>query len=223
VDKDEKGATRERYVEHAIDVLTRDRELSVGTSTRWVDVEDGNAITGNSGRCAAARMPSTLRALSGGRRRLLHRATNRSCRKRPGPGPREADRIRLAEPLWGLEADRTLHRSLAEEGERPGYESRYGGTTGYFGRTRAGLLGTRQSFEGELAKLAFGQVWSAGAHAQGPGSERSRRGQLARAEAGDVAVAGRRQSRRAGAGVGGSRSAAQPIHHAGVAGAASSG
>ncbi|HYQ96024.1 MAG TPA: hypothetical protein VER38_03350, partial [Candidatus Eisenbacteria bacterium] len=46
-DKDEKGATRERYVEHTIDILTRDRDISVGYEYEVVDVEDGTKVLGN--------------------------------------------------------------------------------------------------------------------------------------------------------------------------------
>jgi len=154
VDKDEKGATRERYVEHAIDVLTRDRELSVGYEYSVVDVEDGNAITGNSGTLRAAAHAIYTSSPVGG-------DDDDYCLVPPDIKKQDPDRAKRIESGWAdhcgdWKLTDLIARSRKERGR--GYESRYEDDWVLRSDSRAVFLGDVPS-EGELAKLAFGQVW----------------------------------------------------------------
>jgi len=154
VDKDESGATRERYVERTIDVLTRDRELSVGYEYSVVDVQDGAAITGNSGTLrASAHAVYTSSPVDGG--------DDDYCLLPPDVRKQDPDRAKRAESQWtercgDWKLTELIARSRKERAR--GYESRYQDDWVLRSDSRAVFLGDVPS-EGDLAKLAFGQVW----------------------------------------------------------------
>ncbi len=153
-DKDEKGAARERYVEHTIDVLTRDRDLSVGFEYSVVNVEDGATIMGNSGTLhAAAHAIYTSSPVDGD--------DDDYCLVPPDMRRRDPDRAKRIESEWedhcgDWKLTDLIARSRKERAR--GYESRYQDDWVLRSNGRAVFLGDIPS-EGDLVKLAFGQVW----------------------------------------------------------------
>ncbi len=99
VDKDEKGATRERYVERTIRVLTRERELSVGYEYFVVDVRDGAAITGNSGTLHAAARAVYASGPVGGDDDEDDYCLVSARHQEAGPRAGEADRVAVGRSL----------------------------------------------------------------------------------------------------------------------------
>ena len=152
-DKDEAGKTRERYVERTIQVLTRDRELTVGFEYEIVDVEDGRAIVGNSGTLrAAAHAIFTSAPIEGDE--------DDYCLVPPDMKKDDSKRADRIESEWGERCgdwtlSQLIQRSRKERAR--GYESRYQDDWGLQANNRAVFLGDVPP-EGELAKLAFCQV-----------------------------------------------------------------
>ncbi len=158
VDKDETGAVRERYVERTIPVLTRDRELSVGYEYSVVNVQDGNAITGNTGTLrAAAHAIYTLNAFDG--------EGDDYCLVPPDVRSKDPERAKRVESDWGDRCgDWKLSDFVARSRKHAsGYESRYQDGWVLAANGRAVFLGELPP-EGEMVKLAFGQVWEPLAH-----------------------------------------------------------
>jgi len=155
VDKDEKGATRERYVEHTIDIVTRDREISVGFEYEVVGVEEGAVVGAFSGTMkAGAHAVFTSSPAAGD--------CDDYCLVPPDMKKSDPDRAKRIEADWedrcgGWKLVELLERARRENG-RSAYGSRYedASTNGTDGR--AFFPGELPS-EAELAKLAFGQVW----------------------------------------------------------------
>ena len=154
-DKDEKGATRERYVEQLIEVVTRDRDLSVGYEYQVLDVGDGSAIVGYSGTMeATAHAIFTSSPVAGD--------CDDYCLVPPDIKKSDPDRAKRIESGWedrcgGWKLTELLDRSRKEKA-RSGSESRYGDDSDLRAGGRAFFLGDVPP-EGELARLALGQVW----------------------------------------------------------------
>ncbi len=158
-DKDSSGATRERYVERTIDVLTRDRDLSVGYEYSVVDVQDGAVITGNSGTLHASAHAVYTSGPVGG-------DNDDYCLVPPDVKRQDPERANRVEAEWGnrcgdWKLTDLIARSRKERSR--GYESRYQDDWVLRSNGRAVFLGDVPS-EGELVKLAFGQVWEPLAH-----------------------------------------------------------
>jgi hypothetical protein len=154
-DKDEKGATRERYVERTIDVLTRDRELSIGYEYSVVDVRDGVAITGNSGTLHAAAHAVYTSGVGG------DDDEDNYCLVSPDVKSKDPDRAKRIESQWAERCGDWKLTDLIVRSRKQrahGYESRYQDDWILRSDARPVFLGDVPS-EGELAKLAFGQVW----------------------------------------------------------------
>lgn len=155
VDKDEKGATRERYVEHTIDIVTRDRDISVGFEYQVLGVDEGvmvGAFTGTMKASAHAIFTSSPVAGDCGD----------YCLVPPDVKKSDPDRAKRIETDWedrcgDWKLVELLERARREKG-RSGYESRYQDASAMGADGRAFFPGELPS-EGELAKLAFGQVW----------------------------------------------------------------
>lgn len=153
-DKDSSGATRERYVERTIDVLTRDRDLSVGYEYSVVNVQDGAVVTGNSGTLhASAHAVYTLSPVGGDH--------DEYCLMPPDMRSQDPERAKRIEAEWGdrcgdWKLSDLIARSRKERSR--GYESRYQNDWVLQSDKRAVFLGDVPSEE-ELVELAFGQVW----------------------------------------------------------------
>jgi len=155
VDKDEKGATRERYIEHTIDILTHDREISVGFEYQVLGVDEGVVVGAFSGTMkASAHAVFTSSPVEGD--------CDDYCLVPPDMKRSDPDRAKRIETDWGdrcggWKLTELLERARREKG-RSAYGSRYedASTSGEDGR--AFFPGELPS-EAELAKLAFGQVW----------------------------------------------------------------
>jgi hypothetical protein len=153
-DKDDKGAERERYSEGTMVVVTRDRELSVGYEYSIVNVEDGTAITGNSGTLHAfAHSILASTPVSGDDKDY--------CLLPPDLRTKDPERAKRVDSDWqdhcgDWSLGDLLARSRSDRGS--GYASRYGDGWVLKANGRAFFLGELPP-EGELAKLAFGQVW----------------------------------------------------------------
>ena len=158
-DKDEAGKSRERYVEHTIDVLTRDREITVGYEYQVVNVEDGSSIVGNSGTLrAAAHAVYTSSPVDGDE--------DDYCLVPPDVRKADSDRAKRIDSQWedrcgnwkltDLIAGSRKERSRSRNESR--YESRYDDDFILLSSGRAVFLGDVPP-EGELVKMAFGQVW----------------------------------------------------------------
>ena len=154
VEKDEKGVSVDHWVERAMIVLTRDRDLTVGYEYSIVDVEDGSAIAGNTGTLHAAAHAILASASVGGGDpddySLLPPEIERT----------DPDRAKRVRSEW---QDRCGDWKLSEviarsRRESRGYESRY--QDGWVLRSNgvAVFLGELPS-EAELVKYAYGQVW----------------------------------------------------------------
>jgi tetratricopeptide (TPR) repeat protein len=159
VDKDETGASRERYVERAIDVLTRDREISVGYEYSVVDVQDGSVITGNSGTLRAAAHAVYTSSPVGGE-------DEDYCLVPPDVQKQDPERAKHIESEWqdrcgDWKLTDLIARSRREHAR--GYDSRYQDDWVLRADGRAVFLGDVPP-EGDLVKLAFGQVWEPLAH-----------------------------------------------------------
>ncbi len=154
VDKDDKGAERERYSEGTMVVVTRDRELSVGYEYSILNVEDETAITGNSGTLHAfAHSILASTPVSGDDKDY--------CLIPPDLRKQDPDRAKRVDSDWQDHCgDWTLGDLLARtrSDRGSGYASRYGDGWVLRANGRAFFLGELPP-EGELAKLAFGQVW----------------------------------------------------------------
>ena len=155
VDKDEKGATRERYIEHTIDILTHDREISVGFEYQVLGVDEGVVVGAFSGTMkASAHAVFTSSPVEGD--------CDDYCLVPPDMKRSDPDRAKRIETDWGdrcggWKLTELLEHARREKG-RSAYGSRYedASTSGEDGR--AFFPGELPS-EAELAKLAFGQVW----------------------------------------------------------------
>jgi hypothetical protein len=154
VDKDDKGAERERYSEGTMVVVTRDRELSVGYEYSVLNVEDGTAITGNSGTLhAVGHSILATTPVSGDDKDY--------CLLSPDLRKQDPERAKRVDSDWqehcgDWSLGDLLARSRSDRGS--GYASRYGDGWVLKANGRAFFLGELPP-EGELAKLAFGQVW----------------------------------------------------------------
>jgi hypothetical protein len=154
-DKDEKGFSRDRYREHTIDILTRYRELSVSYEYQVIDVEGGSSIVGNSGTLrAAAHAIFTSGPLDGD--------DDDYCLVSPELEKSDPDRAKRIYSEW---KERCGDWKLAElivrsqkERSRSRYESRYRDDWTLGSDGCAMFLGDVPP-EGELVKMAFGQVW----------------------------------------------------------------
>lgn len=158
-DKDSSGATRERYVEQTIDVLTRDRDLSVGYEYSVVDVQDGAVITGNSGTLHASAHAVYTSGPVGG-------ANDDYCLVPPDVKRQDPERAKRIEAEWGDRCGDWKLTDLVQRSRKErsrGYESRYQDDWALRSNGRAIFLGDVPS-EGDLVKLAFGQVWEPLAH-----------------------------------------------------------
>jgi|GEM_PF-2345243 len=155
VDKDDKGETRERYVEKTMIVLTRDRECSVGFEYSIVDVQDAAVIMGNSGTLqASAHAIYTSAPLLGG-------DEDDYCLVPPDMEKQDPDRAKRIHSEWtdhcgDWKLNELIQRSRKERVR--GYESRYNEDWVLRANGRAFFLGDVPS-EGELVQLGFGQVW----------------------------------------------------------------
>ena len=154
VDKDDKGADRERYAEGTMAVVTRDRELSVGYEYSVVSVEDGTVITGNSGTLHAfAHSVLASTPLSGDDKDY--------CLLPPDLRKQDPDRAKKVDSDWqdhcgDWSLGDFLARSRGDRGN--GYASHYGDGWVLRANGRAFFLGELPP-DGELARLAFGQVY----------------------------------------------------------------
>jgi hypothetical protein len=153
-DKDEAGKSRERYIEGTIEVLTRDRELTVGFEYEIVDVQDGSVILGNSGTLrAAAHAIFTSAPVDGDE--------GDYCLIPPDMEKADPKRAERVESDWGnrcgdWKLTDLIKRSRAQRSR--GYESRYQDDWSLWANNRAVFLGDVPS-EGELVRLAYCQVW----------------------------------------------------------------
>ena len=153
-DKDEAGKTRERYVEGTIEVLTRDRELTVGFEYEIVDVQDGSVVLGNSGTLrAAAHAIFTSAPVDGD--------VDDYCVIPPDMQKADPKRAEHVASDWGdrcgdWKLSDLIKRSRSQRSR--GYESRYQDDWSLRGNARAVYLGDVPS-EGELVRLAYCQVW----------------------------------------------------------------
>ncbi|TMQ50751.1 MAG: hypothetical protein E6K71_01915 [Candidatus Eisenbacteria bacterium] len=153
-DKDEAGKTRERYVEGTIEVLTRDRELTVGFEYEIVDVQDGSVVLGNSGTLrAAAHAIFTSAPVDGD--------VDDYCLIPPDMQKADPKRAEHVASDWGdrcgdWKLSDLIKRSRSQRSR--GYESRYQDDWSLRGNARAVYLGDVPS-EGELVRLAYCQVW----------------------------------------------------------------
>ncbi|HEY2923574.1 MAG TPA: hypothetical protein VGJ98_01250 [Candidatus Eisenbacteria bacterium] len=156
-DKDEKGFSRDRYREHTIDILTRDRELSVSYEYQVIDVEGGSSIVGNSGTLRAAAHAIYTSSPVGG-------DDDDYCLVSPELGKSDPDRAKRIESEWkercgDWKLTELIDRSRKERSRsRLRYESRYQDDWTLRSDARAVFLGDVPP-EGELVKMAFGQVW----------------------------------------------------------------
>jgi len=154
VDKDEKGATRERYVERTIDILTRDREVSVSYEYQVIDVEDGVSVAGNTGTLkAAAHAIFTSARVEGD--------DGDYCLVPPDIEKSDSNRAKRIRHEWedrcgDWKLPDLIARSRKERSRR--YESRYEDDWALRENSRAVFLGDVPP-EGDLVKLAFCQVW----------------------------------------------------------------
>ena len=154
VDKDDKGADRERYTEGTMVVVTRDRELSVGYEYSVLNVEDGTVITGNSGTLHAVAHSILATTPLGGDDKDY-------CLLPPDLRKQDPERAKRVDSDWqdhcgDWSLGDLVSRSRSDRGN--GYESRYGDGWVLRANGRAFFLGQLPP-EGELVKLAFGQVW----------------------------------------------------------------
>ncbi|HEY3156484.1 MAG TPA: hypothetical protein VGK76_07690 [Candidatus Eisenbacteria bacterium] len=155
VDKDEKGATRERYVEHTIDILTRDREISVGFEYQVLGVDEGALVGAFNGTMkASAHAIFSSSPVAGD--------CDDYCLVPPDMKRSDPDRAKRIETDWedrcgGWKLVELLEHARREKG-RSGYGSRYEDASTIGADGRAFFPGELPS-EGELASLAFGQVW----------------------------------------------------------------
>ena len=155
-DKDEKGLSRERYVEGTIDVRTRDRDVSIAYEYSIVDVRDGTAISGNSGTLHAAAHAIYASAPVGkdddaDDYRLLA----------PDLEKQDPDRAKRVKSQWAercgdWKLTELIKRSRKERAR--GYESRYRDDWALPSNGCAVFLGDVPP-EDDLVKYAFGQVW----------------------------------------------------------------
>ena len=154
VDKDEKGATRERYVERTLDILTRDREVSVGYEYQVIDVEDGSPIAGNNGTLrAAAHAIYTSAPVDGD--------ADDYCLVPPDIEKSDGTRAKRIYHEWedhcgDWKLPDLITRSRKERSRS--YESRYGDDWALRANSRGVFLGDVPP-EGDLVKPAFCQVW----------------------------------------------------------------
>jgi tetratricopeptide (TPR) repeat protein len=155
VDKDDKGATRERFVEMTLDLITRNRELSVGYEYQVLDAADGSVVDGNSGTMAAsAHVIFTSAQVSGD--------CSDYCLASPDLKSSNSDRANRIEADWGERCgDWKLPEILEharKERSRGAYEPRFRDEFKLSSASRPVFLGDVPP-EGDLAELAFGQVW----------------------------------------------------------------
>lgn len=155
VDKDEKGATRERFLELTFDLLSRNRELSVGYEYQVIDVADGSSVDGGSGTMAAsAHVIFTSAQVTGdiGDYHLVSPDLKKS----------DPDRAKRVETDWGERCGDWKLPDLLEharkERTRASYEPRFRDEFKISSASRPVFLGDVPP-EGDLAQLAFGQVW----------------------------------------------------------------
>ncbi len=153
-DMDEQGKTRERYVEKTIEVLSRDREVSVDFEYEIVDVQNGSAILGNSGTIrAAAHAIFTSGPVDG--------EEGEYCLIPPDMEKADPKRAERVAADWGNRcgdwklAD-LIRRSRSERSRA--YESRYQDDWSLWANNRAVFLGDVPS-EGDLVRLAYCQVF----------------------------------------------------------------
>jgi hypothetical protein len=152
VDKDEKGATRERYVEHTIDILTRDREISVGFEYQVLGVDEGAPVGAFNGTMKASAHAIFSSSPAAG-------DCDDYCLVPPDMKKSDPERAKRIETDWEDRCGGWKLVELLEQArrDRSGHGSRYEDTSnGADGR--AFFPGELPS-EGELANLAFGQVW----------------------------------------------------------------
>ena len=154
VDKDEKGATRERYVERTIDILTRDREVSVSYEYQVIDVEHGSPVAGNNGTLKAAAHAIFASAPVSG-------DDDAYCLVPPDIEKSDSNRAKRIRNEW---EDRCgdwrltdlIKRSRKERSRN--YESRYSDDWALRANSRGVFLGDVPP-EGDLVKFALCQVW----------------------------------------------------------------
>jgi hypothetical protein len=154
VEKDEQGASHDRWSERAMIVLTRDRDLTVGYEYSIVDVHDGSAIAGNTGTIHAAAHAILASAAIGGGDPGDYALTS------PDLEQRDPDRAKRMRSDWqdrcgDWKVSEVIARSRREE---KGYESRYQNDWVLRSDRVAIFLGGLPS-ESELVKYAYGQVW----------------------------------------------------------------
>ena len=153
-EKDEKGFSRDRYVERTIIVVSRDRDLTVGFEYSIVDVQDGEGIAGNSGSIhAAAHAVLASAAIGGGDPDDFYLMS-------PDLEKQDPDRAKRVRSEW---QDRCGDWKLSEiiarsRRENKGYESRYTKDWVLNSNNVAIFLGDLPS-ESELVQYAYGQVW----------------------------------------------------------------
>jgi hypothetical protein len=159
VEKDEKGASRDRYTERTMIVLTRDRDLTVGYEYSIVDVDDGSAIAGNTGTLHAAAHAILASAAVGGGN------PDDYFLMAPDLEQGDPDRAKRVRSEW---QDRCGDWKVSEviarsRREGRGYESRYQNDWVLRSNGVAFFLGDLPS-EAELVRYAYGQVWEPLAH-----------------------------------------------------------
>jgi hypothetical protein len=155
-DKDEKGVSRERYVESTMDVRTRDRDVSIGYEYSIVDARDGTTIAGNSGTLHAAAHAIYTSGPVGG-----DDDEDDYCLLPPDLEKQDSDRAKRVKSQWeercgDWKLTDLIARSRKERSR--GYESRYRDDWALSSDGCAVFLGDVPP-EGELVKYAFGQVW----------------------------------------------------------------
>ena len=153
-DKDEKGSSRERYVAHTIDIVTRDRELSVGFEYQVLGVDEGTLVGAFTGTMSAsAHAIFTSSPVDGD--------CDDYCLVPPEMKNSDPDRAKRIESDWEDHCGDWKLVELLKRARREGrsaYGSRYDDASRTRSDGRAFFLGELPS-EADLANLAFGQVW----------------------------------------------------------------
>jgi hypothetical protein len=155
-EKDQNGATRERYAERTMIILTRDRDLTVGYEYSIVDVRDGSTVAGNSGTLHAAAHAILASATFGG-----GDDPDDYVLLAPDLEKADPDRAKRVRSEWQDHCgDWTLRDVIARSRKEKaqGYESRYQDDWVLRSNGVAVFLGELPS-ESELVKYAYGQVW----------------------------------------------------------------
>jgi len=155
VEKDESGASHDRYVERPMIVLSRERDLTVAYEYSIVDARDGSTVAGNSGTLHAAAHAILASATIGG-----DDDPNDYSLLTPQIESQDPDRAKRVRSQWQERCGDWKPSEIIARSRKvqKGYQSLY--QDGWVLRSNgvAVFLGELPS-ESELVAFAYGQVW----------------------------------------------------------------